>query len=116
MCRRRIPEAIAAGAAPMTNANRTAPSTRRKRRRWLWLSILPAGLFGACWWLTEPLEEPETSLTLASPAGPASAPAPATPGDSPPPKAPPAWPEGRLEGEPAKRLLLDLLVEAAGRF
>ena len=50
----------------MTNASRTATSVRRKRRRWLWLSILPAGLFGACWWLTEPLEEPGTSLTPAS--------------------------------------------------
>ena len=45
-----------------------------------------------------------------------AAPAPATLGDPPPPKAPPAWPEGRLEGEPAKRLLLDLLVEAGERL
>ena len=47
---------------------------------------------------------------------PRPAPAPATIGDPPPPKAPPAWPEGRLEGEPAKRLLLDLLVEAGERL
>ena len=44
------------------------------------------------------------------------APAPAAIGDPPRPKVAPAWPEGRLEGEPAKRLLLDLLVAAGERL
>ncbi len=98
----------------MTSSSRTAISKRRGRRLWLWLAIIPAGLFGACWWFTEPLEEPDTSFASIPPTAPALA--LAAIGEPPRPKAAPAWPEGRLEGDPAKRLLLDLLVEAGERL
>jgi hypothetical protein len=77
----------------------TLPS--RRGRRWLWLLAVPPALVAlASWWFTEPLGPP---------------PSPGLDHDAvvaevPPP--PPAleWPALRLDGEPAKRLLLKLLL------
>lgn len=91
------------------------------RRRWvptiaLVLAMVPAALTGLSWWLTEPLGK------LASEAEGAAAPAliPA-PDPEPAPVAvsretPPPWPEGRLEGDAAKELLLDTLRAAEARL
>ena len=65
-------------------------------------------LAGVSWWFTEPLTDrggpiqasPETSSAARVAA----------------PKTPPSWPEGRLEGQPAKELLLDLLLAASARL
>src|SRR5262249_48909601 len=59
---------------------------------------------GACWWFTESLE-PASSASLARTV--------AKPEVAKPARKPLEWPEDRLDGEPAKRLLLDVLL--AGR-
>ena len=85
----------------------SAPAARPARRRWLWgLLALPLLLLVACLCLTEPLgtapppSPPATTTHVA--ARPAAAVAPARPASL-------EWPDGRLEGEPAKRLLLEVL-------
>jgi hypothetical protein len=82
------------------------------RRRW-WRAAflvlgLPGGLAGLSWSLTEPLEDSSApiidALKSKTPASPAWT-------DVPPP-----WPDGSLEGMPAKRLLLATLLAAAERL
>lgn len=86
----------------------TVPA-RRRRRAWV-LAVVPVALILlACWWFTEPL-------------GPAPA---ATPAPSHPDtraeavaarRAIEEWPEGTLDGVPAKRFLLRFLREAKERL
>ncbi len=87
----------------MTAPNPTAPA----RRRWPWLFLLlpPMALAGLTWWFTEPLQDRPTAPPVKgeAPAGP-------SPGVAAPRKGPVAWPEGRMEGEPAKNLLLASMV------
>jgi hypothetical protein len=83
----------------------------RLRRWWVLtfsfvLAMVPAALAGLSWWLTESLE------------GLASTPAP-EPESAPVAvsrETPPSWPEGRLEGEAAKKLLLDTLLAVEARL
>lgn len=74
---------------------------------------LPLTVAGGAWWFTEPLR-PSPS------APPAQSVAAAVPADDEPeaaePAARPVWPEGRLEGDPAKRILLDALLAARRRL
>jgi hypothetical protein len=68
------------------------------------------GIPGVCWWLTAPLEpatEPlfsESTARTTEPARPVSA------------LQVPDWPEVRLEGPPAKRLILEMLLAARRRL
>ncbi len=82
------------------------------RRRW-WRAAflvlgLPGGLAGLSWSLTEPLEDSSAPIIDAlkpmTPASPART-------DVPPP-----WPDGSLEGMPAKKLLLATLLAVAERL
>jgi hypothetical protein len=79
---------------------------------------MPLAGAATCWWLTAPLDD-HPSVNSAPPQ-PATA-APATVGTAPgphgaaataepQPPAMPDWPEGRLEGIPAKRILLDTML------
>lgn len=86
--------------------------------RWSSVLLLPAvGLAGASWWLTEPLEDrgspgPNPAVAAAlSPAEPAEPIRVAAERDELP-----AWPEGRLDGEPAKQLLLTTLLDVGRRL
>jgi Protein of unknown function (DUF1571) len=88
------------------------PSSTPRRRRWLWsLLVVPAGLAGAIWWFTAPLDD--------SPTDPPEHPADS---DVPPPRKPVAaetplvWPEGKLTGDAAKKLLLAVTARAADRL
>lgn len=87
---------------------------RLSRRHWaLMLLPLPASVALACWYFTAPLE---TSPPIAPAEEVArEAPADPIPAEEEAP-APLAWPEGRLEGDAAKRLLLDVLVAARDRL
>ena len=90
-------------------------SPRRRRRLWpLLLLAPPAALAGASWWITAPLDD-RTSPDLGGPSAPS---APSAPGRPPAAAIPPApdWPEGRLEGEPAKAFLLASLERTAARL
>jgi Protein of unknown function (DUF1571) len=93
------------------NQSPADPSSRPRRRRWLWsLLALPVGLIGASWWFTEPLDD--------RPTGP---PEHFADSDIPPPPKPPAevplnWPEGVLKGDEAKALLLAVTARAADRL
>lgn len=85
---------------------------RPSRRRWIWALgtfavVAPASLAVASWWFNEPLKPAPTSSTAdvarsTAVEPPAAETAPTL-----------AWPDGRLEGEEAKRLLLAILE--AGR-
>jgi len=83
------------------------------RRRWLFFSPIPCALAALCWWLTEPLGRPDDVALRA-------AARPATISDAPEVSlvdpAPAPWPVGKLEGMPAKRLLLDSLEGASRRL
>jgi hypothetical protein len=96
---------------------RLLASLRRLGRRW-WLSAaaVPAAVAFTSWYLTEPLTDrgapgPVTSATAPPVAVPAEARSVARAE-----AVPLAWPEGRLEGRPAKILLLETLIAAADRL
>ena len=78
-----------------------------RRGVYLLLGIPMAGAW-ACWWLTAPLADDAPGGNLA-PAGPAAHPEPVV-GPSEPARL--EWPDGRLEGDAANRLLLDTLLRA----
>jgi hypothetical protein len=64
-----------------------------------------------CWWLTAPLvDDAPDPKANAAPAVPVAQ------GEVASKKAMPDWPEGRLEGAPAKRLLLDMLLQVGERL
>jgi hypothetical protein len=82
-----------------------------RRRKWLSLALtVPALLALASWWLNAPLDDEPAPAPSAAPA------APSTPVEAVVTPAVPAWPEGRLEGDKAKRVLLDVLEDAARRI
>ena len=94
--------------AVITDPIDTAPAVRRRLRRW-WvvpLVAVPACFAATCWWLTASLDDPEPSTPVAA----------AAPVATPAPEPLPSWPEGRLDGEAAKRRLLDLLVGVTARL
>jgi hypothetical protein len=88
-------------------------ATGQTRRRWglaivFLLTIVPSTLAGLSWWLTEPLDEPPRRVaTRSEPAAPALAARR---------EVMPDWPQGRLEGEPAKALLLATLLVVQSRL
>lgn len=95
--------------APDSNLRR--PS---RRSRWLWLAPvapLVAGLMAIPWYFTAPLDE-----------GPAGRPEPAPPpptaggGAAPAELGPVAWPADRLDGEAAKRILLEVTRRGVARL
>jgi hypothetical protein len=84
---------------------------RMSRSRWfLALATVPSGLLAMSWALTEPLpgSAPARDVTAAKPAGPSS------------PYVEMAaaleWPSERMEGDPAKRLLLAILLRCEKRL
>lgn len=82
----------------------TAIQPTRRRWRWGLLGGIPIGAIAfACWWLTDPLETTSASVALIA------KPAPVSP--RPTPKEPVSleWPQDRMDGLAAKRLLLDIL-------
>jgi hypothetical protein len=96
--------------------NRTATAVPgRSRRRWVWFFVfvfVPACFAATCWWLTEPLKDrsrPGAPMVSAPPVPLATAEVESA-------KAAPSWPEGKLEGIAAKRLLLRALVQAGERL
>ena len=83
----------------------------RSHRRWLWLAapLAPVTLAGgAIWWFTEPLEDhpapPLVGLSKPSVSAPQVVEAEA------------AWPETRMEGDQAKRLLLSILTRTVTKL
>lgn len=88
-----------------------SPVARGRLARRLWwlipLVALPVAVIGVSWWFTEPLRP-------AAPAHLESAPAPEPVADEPPAR--PEWPAGRLDGDAAKRVLLDVLLAARDRL
>jgi hypothetical protein len=77
--------------------------------------LVPAALAGTLavvsWSLTAPLEDGGTNAPVAQ-----GTPVPLTPAEARGPDVPPPWPEGKLEGVPAKKLLLDTLVAVGERL
>lgn len=72
------------------------------RRPWFWVAA-PLGIIAlACWWLTVPLDDTSPGLADAPTEGPAAVAV----------ETEVRWPDTRLEGEPAKRRLLDVLRKA----
>lgn len=98
----------------MTALDSSADSSASPRRRSRWLLPVAAALLGlpllASWWFTEPLVD-HPSASAPAPAS-ASAPAPASVAVA----RAPDWPEGRLDGDEAKRLLLASLEFTAPRL
>lgn len=84
-----------------------------KRRAWAItpLVLAPALLAGASWWLTEPLELAGPSQLRSVPSVAHAALIPGTSAFAVKPSRT-VWPEARVEGEPAKRLLLKALLQA----
>jgi hypothetical protein len=95
------------------------PPRALSRRRWFSLAAA-VPLTGAfvCWWFTEPLTPTPATRLVQGPSEAATSPLPPPPAeDEPPaPDRPVAWPEERLEGQPAKVLLLDALLAAQRRL
>jgi hypothetical protein len=98
------------------------PSPAWLRRAWLIVLVLLLPLTGAalCWWLTAPLDDDAPEPYAASAAAATTTTATTTgadaaglPADTP---AMPDWPETRLEGDAAKRLLLDTLLAVQQRL
>jgi hypothetical protein len=87
------------------------------RRLWRVALTVPVALAGALavasWWLTEPLTDHPTQARTAEPA---VLPVPLTPAEAAQPGVPPPWPDGRLDGEPAKKILLATLIAAGERL
>jgi Protein of unknown function (DUF1571) len=89
------------------------PTAKPRRRRGLWLLlVIPVASLGlASWWFTEPLRD--------RPTGPPAKPADS---DAPPPprkveaEVMPAWPEGELAGDQAKKLLLASALLSTARL
>ena len=92
----------------MTAPDPSAKSPGSSRRRlWPWLLIVPVAAAFASWWFTEPLTDHPTAL----PAHPAEVIPPAPAAD-----AQVIWPEGRMDGEPAKKLLLASMIRSTARL
>ncbi len=98
----------------MTASN---PKPVRKRRVWLLLIAIPAGLFGLSWYFTEPLADPPAN-SVASPPAAVVASAPAGRAVEPPVdlETPAAWPENKVEGDEAKRILLESAKRTVARL
>jgi hypothetical protein len=86
---------------------------RRWRRIAAAAALIPAAVVAASLWLTEPLEERRPTIVPTT--GVAEVDEAALARESTTAEAP-AWPEGLLEGDPAKRRLLDYLRAAAARL
>jgi hypothetical protein len=79
---------------------------RLGRRVWLVVPVVVmAAAVGASWRLTASLDDAAAPIPTPAPAPVAAH-----------PDAPPEWPLGRLEGDEAKRLLLEVLVDVAARI
>lgn len=78
----------------------------------LFFMLVALSVAGASWWLTEPLEDHPAALVSA----PGTAPVPLSPGEAALPGVPPPWPDCRLEGHKAKKLLLDSMIAAADQL
>jgi hypothetical protein len=109
---------------PMAASSVPSPEPARAwwRRGWLFLLLIPVPVAAACWWFTAPLDD-----TLASPASFDSTTALTTPAAPPAGSgseahaelgtpALPDWPEVRLEGMAAKRVLLDTMLAVQDRL
>ena len=88
------------------------------RRRWLVFLSVPVALMlvvaGLSWWLTAPLDDREAPAVAGKSASTRRSPVPLPPrGGARRPDVPPEWPKERVEGQPAKQLLLDTLIAAA---
>lgn len=106
--------------ASINKASRTA----RHLKRYVLVGLMvPAAVFAASWWLTEPLADRVVAPRVSPGAAPVAvsedvkaAAERATEAAEAERKAPLAWPADRLDGAPAKALLLDVLIEAAQRL
>ncbi|MFO0908518.1 MAG: DUF1571 domain-containing protein [Isosphaeraceae bacterium] len=86
------------------------------RRWWFYpVVLIPGGIIGGSWWLTEPLVDRAPAGPTPSATGPVVA-VPEAAAAAARVDAPPAWPKDRLEGAEAKRLLRDALVHVADRL
>ena len=97
----------------------TAPNPKPQRKRWVWflpLISIPVGLFGLSWYFTEPLTDRSTNPTVSPPAPVATA----QPGRvvDPPVKveALVVWPETKVEGDEAKKILLESVKRTVARL
>jgi len=98
----------------MTASDMTAksPTASTRRKRWLWLLALTVSPFVAIWWFTEPLTDHPTAPPASKPDEPIAVP----PTVAKLVDAPIVWPEGRLEGDEAKKLLLASMIRSVGRL
>ena len=92
-----------------------------RRRAWLCFLIVPLAGAAVCWWLTAPLEDDAPVAPPVPRQAAVRAPGTAVPegpgGEAPAdPLALAGWPEGRLEGTAAKRLLLDTMCAVKERL
>jgi len=94
----------------MTAPNATTTSPRRKF--WWWLLAVPVAPVFGLWWITEPLTDHPTSPPPAAPEEPIAIPAPVAKLV----ESPIVWPEGRMEGEEAKKLALASMIRSTGRL
>ncbi len=88
-----------------------APSAKGSRRKWLWaLLVLPVGLGFASWWFTAPLDipPPGADVIVSSPTNDEVTRVEPRPSLE--------WPEQKLEGDAAKKLLLDIVTDASRRI
>ena len=91
-----------------------APRPSLFRRWWIYgPGLVLACLAAVCWWLTEPLADRGATRR---PTPPVAAEVAADLKAVPEARGPLTWPGQRLEGPDAKRLLLDWLLQAAGRL
>jgi hypothetical protein len=92
------------------------PARNVRRLRWLLgpLILIPLGLAGLSWWLTEPLDGTASTVSATIPSAPPTA--AETAGSAGGALTMASWAGGRLEGEPAKRLLLDMLLAVRERL
>ena len=101
---------------PVTNgaaAPSPAPPPPRRRIWPLLLLAIPMAVGFAAFWFNAPLDEPSPSKSAASNPRLQS---PDLKDSAAAEPAPTSWPEGRLEGEAAKRYLLDFLLAAEKRL
>ena len=85
----------------------TFPPQRVRWRRWLLYGMVPAALALAAWWLTEPLEQQDTSIAGVISPGHTS-----PTGVNSTTKSEVVWPASELGGDAAKTLVLDALLVA----
>ncbi len=97
----------------------TAPTPTPRRKRWVWLFsliLIPAGLFGLSWYFTEPLTDHAPTVIAPPPGAATTAPASRVVEPLVQIVAPVVWPEIKVEGDGAKKILLESIKRTVARL